>query len=846
MKFFLGVFFSLCLTISVFAQKKNTYTCNFKNTALKSALSKIEDHFDIRFSYESNLIETIQISASDKDLNLEELIQVLESKTNLQFDLISEKYYVIRGIQTPKIIKGYLFSEYKQPIAGAVIRVGEQYTISNKFGYFQIETNNFKELKIQHIVYETRTILLNSQKKETVLKLQLKEKVNQIPNINISNFLTKGIIKTSNSFVIKPKKLGIIPGLTEPDILQSIQLLPSVKSPTESATKLHVRGGTPDQNLILWDGIQMFHTGHLFGMVSAFNPYITKKVTFINKGTPAEFGQRVSSTILMESEKYIPEKIRGEAGINLLNTDVALNVPIIKNKLGIVVANRTSIAPVFQSITLKNIAKKTFENTRISYKDEDFETFRFNDLNGKINWHPTENHKFYFSYIYLNNELEYQSISENNEIFKDNLFTRNYGYSFQAKNKWSEKLESETSAFLSKYKLIYNYNVYQDSEENILENYAKRNSISDVGAKSNWKYHFDKFNRLHFGFEYDYKNVGYDFKGKGKDYVLDLDASKKENRTYAGFLQYSYKNSKFIFLDVGLRSNYFSLLSKNYLEPRIVISKPFAKNWKVSFSSELKHQIISQIRENAFNNFVLENQLWTLSSEDKFPIIKSTQNTLSLSYFKNKWYFSTEFYQKKVKGITTRTLGFLNPYDNAYHIGNSTISGLDFFGQKTIHNFKTSFSYSFLRNKTYFENLNDNKDFFANTDIKHAIKWTNIYQLNKIQFALLWTWHTGKPYTEIYNSNLTSFGAPIIAYDEINNKRLPNYSRVDFSMTYDFDLVKKSNIKSKIGFSILNVLNQNNYINREYRTSSTLENKLEVIDRLGLKITPNLLYRVSF
>ncbi|WP_196895436.1 FecR domain-containing protein [Aureivirga marina] len=843
MRVFLSILF-LCITISVYAQKENTYTCNFQNASLQNALSDLEKHFEIRFSYESKLIENVQISLQEKDKKLEEIISILEEKTILDFKILSNKYIVIQRKTQKSLIKGYVFSNYKKPISGAIISIGKKNTITNTKGYFEISHIPEADLRLKHLSYESKIISFEKIENKEIHTFVLEDKINILPSIFISNFLTKGIKKTNNSFVIRPGKLGIIPGLTEPDILQSLQLLPSVKSPNESATKLYVRGGTPDQNLILWDGIQMFHTGHLFGMVSAFNPYITKKVTFMNKGTSAQYGERISSTILMESDTRVPTKISGEVGINMINVDASIKIPIIKNKLGIILATRSSIADFYQSITLKNIAKKTFENTRIHYTDEDFETFKFNDYNVKLIWNLSPKHRFNFSYIHLNNELDYLNTSTENEIFQDYLFTRNYGYSFRAKNRWTDKFSTETTAFLSRYKLIYNYGIYEGSKENMKENYAKRNSISDFGVKVLTNYDFAKYNRIQFGAEVDYKNVGYDFKGESVNYVLNLDASKEENKTYASFVEYSFKNPNIFYLNIGLRTNYFSILKENKIEPRIVITKPFGKFWKFSVSTEIKHQVISQIRETAFNNFVLENQLWTLSSEDKFPLIKSTQNTGSLTYFKDNWYFNVEFYHKRVKGITTKTLGFLNPYDNEYHTGNSTINGIDFFAQKTISDFKTSLSYSYLKNKTFFQNLNDNKDFFANTDIKHAIKWSGIYQWKKFQFALLWTWHTGKPYTEVYNANTSQKGAPEIFYEEINNKRLPNYSRVDFSSTYQFNFTKK--IKSKIGISFLNILNTKNYINREYKVNSTLVNELVVIDRKGLLFTPNILFRVMF
>ncbi len=104
-------------------------------------------------------------------------------------------------------------------------------------------------------------------------------KLEYLEEVLVYNYLTKGIsLNNSGTVKIKPDEFGILPGLIEPDILQTIQSLPGVASIDESVSNLNVRGGTHDQNLILWDGIKMYQSGHFFGLISAFNPYLTNKV----------------------------------------------------------------------------------------------------------------------------------------------------------------------------------------------------------------------------------------------------------------------------------------------------------------------------------------------------------------------------------------------------------------------------------------------------------------------------------------------------------------------------------------------------------------------------------------
>jgi len=131
-----------------------------------------------------------------------------------------------------------------------------------------------------------------------------------------------------------------LPGLTEPDVLQSIQLLPGVQSPTETAAGIYIRGGTPDQNLVLWDGIKIYHSGHFFGTISAFNPYITEDVKLYKSGTKARYGNRISGVIDITSDYDIPEKIEGGFGSNMTHADAYLSATIGKSSAVIISARR--------------------------------------------------------------------------------------------------------------------------------------------------------------------------------------------------------------------------------------------------------------------------------------------------------------------------------------------------------------------------------------------------------------------------------------------------------------------------------------------------------------------------
>ena len=187
------------------------------------------------------------------------------------------------------------------------------------------------------------------------------DEIQLLENVIVTSYLTSGISKTKNgNFTLRPLELEVLAGLTEADILESLQQLPSVISPNETATGFIVRGGRADQNRILWDGINIYHKGHLFGMISAFNPNSVEKVSFSNKGTHPRYGERISSVIAISSKKEIDNEFAAGVGVNGISADAYLQVPLIKDKLSFHAAIRRSYDEVYESFTFNKLADKVF------------------------------------------------------------------------------------------------------------------------------------------------------------------------------------------------------------------------------------------------------------------------------------------------------------------------------------------------------------------------------------------------------------------------------------------------------------------------------------------------------
>ena len=208
--------------------------------------------------------------------------------------------------------------------------------------------------------------------------------------------------------------------MIEPDVLQSIQALPGVLSVDETVSNINIRGGTHDQNLILWEGIKMYQSGHFFGLISAFNPYTTKNVQVSKNGTRAKYGDGISGVIDMQLSNTIDNQFKAGAGFNLINADAYAKIPLSK-KTELQLSTRRSITDFIATPTYNQYFKRIFQDSDLTNEDDDSysissnEDFYFYDVTAKFLYDITENDRIRIHFLNVNNKLNYD---EHNKILQ--------------------------------------------------------------------------------------------------------------------------------------------------------------------------------------------------------------------------------------------------------------------------------------------------------------------------------------------------------------------------------------------------------------------------------------------
>lgn len=836
---------ALLLGIGCFSYGQNTA----EKVPLTDIILAIEKQFNIKFSYAVEDVANIAIEKPNTSLTLQETIDYLNSKTLLNFKALNNRYVTVSVINKTISVCGIVLSDQKKlPLINASVIVNGigRSTLTDENGTFKFQNIPINAtLTVSYLGFESRQFsaneLFSTQNKCKEIILSIKnEELNQVL---INTYLTSGLQKyLDGSTVLNTKKFGILPGLIDPDILQSIQALPGVESTNESCANINVRGGTNDQNLVLWDNIKMYHSGHFFGLISAYNPNLTSKVVVSKNGTSAEYSDGVSSTINMQTKDVVNNVFSGGGGINLISADVFLEIPITK-KLEFHVSGRRSITDLFQSPTYTKYFQRSFQDTEINIDSDENESssdFYFYDYTAKLLFDLNEKHQFRANIIGINNALDYSELrtsSNETESKTSNLSQKNMGYGGNWKAQWNSKLSTDFISYFSKYNIdASDYRLETD------QRLTEANEVLETGTKLNANYKSnDNLNFL----------VGYQFNETGMLNQTTVSApfyssTKKDvllNHALFSEVEYNKKNT---YLRVGLRLNYFQKFEKFLVEPRINIRQKLSNQFALKLEGEFKNQSAIQIVDFEDDFLGVEKRRWVLVTDKEIPIATSKQGSFGVEFNQGKLNIEATGFYKIVDGITASNQGFYNNFQFKNADGSYTAKGLEFLANKTARQYSAWMSYTFSTNNYEFETFTPST-FPNNVDIRHSLGLGLNYNIFKnIKIAVGGIWRNGLPYTKPVEGNETiqTGNTTMVNYDSPNSENLDNFMRLDASLNYNFNLSQF--IKASFTVGVINITNQDNVINRYYKVNPNDSNDAVQVDNQSLGLTPNISFRVNF
>ncbi|KJD36118.1 hypothetical protein PW52_05775 [Tamlana sedimentorum] len=809
---YLLVFFCFCVFNFSVSQTGNT-------VKLSDKLSELERKFDVHFSYNHTFFDALLINKNINCDSISNCLEVIQQKIPISITSIDGKFYTIIPNRDALIFKAIDVETNESAMS-------LQYQINNEAhkvvheeqGVFTI--NDVFPLDSIHFYSNFyKTVHLQAKDLQKTNSLKLYKQQISLSQVLLKSYLTSGIDSRirDHSLQINTELLGLLAGETDGDIFNVLNNVPGIHSPSGKSGNLNFRGSTYDQNLVQIDDIPIYHSGHFFGAISPYNASIISNIEVQRNMLPVKWGGRVGGLINMTTDAKIPEKNSYEVALNTIFAGATINTKLIKDKLSLLVAFRTSY-PQFNTPKLTAISELIFQGSKLEPESDEINSsdnfdMGFSDINAKLNYKINDKHNATLSFINIQNDLyaEIQSNNSNNQIDYRDLELDNWGITGKWKAHFSEKWTTEVR--LSKSKM----NIYSESEGFVLEqrsSYQKYdNTIKDTRLITEATYkHNDNLQ-----FDAGYTLTAHDIISNELEEENEINTERQQNATvHSNYLSVQKNWKEKLILTLGIHNNYYVPLKKLYVNPRILASYKIDNRWYLKSSFGTSNQFIQKKFTNDFDDFNITNQLWYLPKEDINPL-KGTQAMVGGVFENSKWLFDLELYHKKTTDITNKT-------DNEQ--GNLTSKGANLFVKRRWSNFETWVSYALSRTETDFNGVSTT----AFYDQTHIINLTGLLTLNQWKFALTWGCFSGIPI--IYPDETDSNNANIDYSD-----RFDALHQLDFSASYTFKPSK--GIKSVLGLSILNVYNQDNIVNVFQNTS---DNNF----RKASQFSPNLQLNLFF
>ena len=758
------------------------------------------------------------------------------------------------------------------PFATIVIEGTTQGITSDQNGHFALEKvpADTAVVVVSYIGYHTKRIELVPQKENQSLRIELKQQSVGITEVFINGRKDDKALQQSTitqEIKMAPVALKILPNIGEKDIMRGFQLMPGVSASNEGSAGMYVRGGTPDQNLILYDGFTVYNVDHLYGFYSAFNSNAIKDVQLYKGGFDAKFGGRLASVTEITGKDGNSKKATVGAEVSLLSVNTYVEVPFGDRITTLFALRRSYQGYLYDKISA--LSKSTSNTSSPMFGGRSANTASyFYDLNGKITFKATAKDVYTLSIFngtdYLDNTPKFRipggggAPPGGGSISMDNTDFTRYG-NVGASTKWTRKInEKLTSNLLSSFSDYYSTRDERRSitiNQNAVSSIRKSgiledNNLIDLSLKNDWKYIFDDKNIFEFGGYGTYYSIKYNFQQNDTITVLD----KAIKASIAGFYfqdKLSFFNNS-LTVTPGLRLNYYSETNKIYPEPRLNASYNLAPKFTLNGATGLYYQFANRVvREDIMSG---NRDFWILSDGKEIPVSSSIHFNLGLNYDLPDYLFSVEGYYKRNQNLSEYSMRYRSipqpgtaiQATEKFFTGEGYAIGMELLAQKKAGNFNGWICYSLGQVKNRFP-LQSDQYYFANQDVTNELKMVGIYKWGNFDFSATWIYATGRPYTApvgAYTLNLIDgTTATYYSVSDKNSYRLPAYHRMDVAASYRFNFFKQKNKQNSVSFSVFNLYNRVNVSSRQFQV---VDDVILQSDISYLGITPNVTLSVKF
>jgi hypothetical protein len=700
-----------------------------------------------------------------------------------------------KSISKKKVtINGYIKDSYSgETLIGATLSVkgNTKGVPSNSFGYYSLTLNEGNyEITYSFIGYQSEKmdIQLNS---DTSLNISLKPTTGLSQEVVITASKKDNNIKSAQmgKTTLPIDQIKSVPAfLGEVDLLKVIQLLPGVRNAGEGSSGIYVRGGGPDQNLILLDDAVVYNTGHLFGFFSVFNADAIKNVSLIKGGMPAQYGGRLSSVLDVSMKEGNNKKMQVDGGIGVIASRISIQGPLVKDKSSFIISARRT----YIDALTKPFVSKSSQFSGSGYY--------FYDLNAKANYKFSEKDRLYISGYFGRDVFDFKNGAQSLDVkipWGNSTGTIRWNHVF------NKRLFANTTAV---------YNDYNFSFQALQNNFNIKlaSGIRDLSIKQDFDFYPFSKHRIKFGAAYTYHKFTPSVISGNQDSIVfnPQNAQIKYAREAAVYVQDDIEISSKLQLNVGLRYSFFQQVGpyklyktdvdgnrldstvykngqpvKTYggLEPRATLRYAINDETSIKASVTKNFQYIHLVSNSGTT---LPTDIWVSSTYKVKPQISWLYAAGFFKNFKNNMFeTSVEMYYKDMQNQIEYGEGYtpnsLDDTENSFVFGKGWSYGSEFLVNKVRGKLTGWVGYTLSWTWRKFADLNFGEKYPAKYDRRHDLSVVGMYQLNtKWKLSATFIYGTGNAVTLPQRFYLVD-GVLTQEFSRINQYRLPSYHRLD-------------------------------------------------------------------
>lgn len=827
------LFLSFILLLNVFCVYAESDILNRKITlrakkqTIPEILKQIESLADVTFSYNIKLMPEgkFNVNANNDELNVV-LVNLLQPH-KLTFSVLYGNHIIIQKLEKKSrkfTVSGYVTDEVSgEKLIG--VSVYDQYTLSstvtNQDGYYTLSLEADSVWLVfshyPHLLKESRFLL----KSHTMLNIEM------TGALDLPRFTITGRPENQNRF--KPdqtqlsmttiKQLPVLFG--ETDVMKGLQLMPGVSSGNDGTIGLNIRGGGPDQNLILLDDVPIYNPSHIFGFFSIFNSDIVKDVLLIKGGTSSRYSGRLSSVVDVRTLDGNTKKIKVQPSIGILSSKLTIDGPIGKGeKTTFIISARRSYIDILNAVEWSPILSNQYSPLKTGYY--------FFDANGKINHKFSDKHQISASFysgqdnLFIRNSFSLKNPDkEITEKDRQSVFWGNKMVSIRDHHIWSPRLSAWMSLAYTSYD-FGNESNYQYSENTDTQQIANRYNYRFVSKIINSiaAYHLEYKIKEGLSAKAGAGLVLHDFRREisSSDDIIKADStgnSTTRANEYNAYFELNWNFRRKIFVQGGMHGVSFNLKDKSYpsLQPRLSLNYRPNKSWIIHGAYQRTVQFL-HLLTSATNGIPID--LWLPSTSKVAPETADLWSA-GCSYSKGDWVLNLESFYKLMNNVIdykdqANYIGADTDWEQKITVGMGESYGTELMLEKRNGRTRGWLSYTLSWNNRKFSDINGGRLFPHRYDRRHNLAVFMTHDFNKqVDASLSWSLSSGSRYTipeQVYflNSGLSPNNI-IYIYGDRNNYQFPTYHRLDLGFNFKKVKSKYSRILSVGAYNVYNRLN---------------------------------------